>query len=803
MAEFDDQHSRVPESVFLGVLWALTGTSFLFVIFRIYAQLASFRRVFLDGYLVVFAWVIMLTAAVIWQVEGKVLYELYAISTGTKPFNLEFLPRYNTFMRFNAPLQILFYSALWCVKFSFMALFYRISAKVRSLRIWWFVVLFCTASVYIASVADIEYKCSLGGLEYIITQCPQPHHVHYENRMFWANCAGDVITDLMILSIPFLVLWKTRISLRKKLILLSIFSATNFIMVTAIIRVTVGMNYDRQMNIDWLCFWSFVEVDVAIIVSCVASLRQLFVASQNQSSSAKAAYHDTNEPILKKSKEGSSQDLSRSVGDVESPANDEAPMSPLSIVHVRQDFEVTRDNASQSANVYFASEVEAFLLGRVKFCDAVTPSTTNAEPEIRQIRWKDLPYDMKRVYLRRKLQIHGYSQCGWSSLVHRILDLPHQGTETRINQLIDGYLCGGYTGYRKLLDPALYAAKQNEPVSARRIKAMYWPPEELQMTSKYAIAASAIQRGDCIQLQRLLDQGIHIAGYSDRLALVPLDVAAKKGSKATIELLLAHGCPMTYRSHKDRHNSMFDETRVTDTMAESGNDIGLKVWIEYLVKEGPMYPKLLKRTMVRGVVGGHVEVLKLVQEKYEALYGNPGWGPHMLDQAIRSGSLDAIKYLFHRGEVDAHTRTSPSDRRPLLKLLHECPIQKRPDIVRFLLENGAHPNGNNPPKKRTPFEVAVKEEDFESASILLKYGAAVNFKRMMPLLLKSSEQTCAALTQLLWPGDSRRVYEWGGKLYALCREAKMINNVEDVFLELGWSEQDVKGLGIDHFIDVW
>ncbi|CAP93371.1 Pc16g07010 [Penicillium rubens Wisconsin 54-1255] len=350
MAEFDDQHSRVPESVFLGVLWALTGTSFLFVIFRIYAQLASFRQVFLDGYLVVFAWVIMLTAAVIWQVEGKVLYELYAISAGTKPFNLEFLPRYDIFMRFNAPLQILFYSALWCVKFSFMALFYRISAKVKSLRIWWYVVLFCTGSVYIASVADIEYKCSFGGLEYIITQCPQLHHIHYENRMFWANCAGDITTDLMILSIPFLVLWKTRISLRKKLILLSIFSATIFIMVTAIIRVAVGMDYDRQMNIDWLCFWSFVEVDVAIIVSCVASLRQLFVASQNQSSSARAAYHDTNDPILKRSKEGSSQDLSRSVGDVGSPANDEVPMSPLSVVHVRQDFEVSRANASQSVN---------------------------------------------------------------------------------------------------------------------------------------------------------------------------------------------------------------------------------------------------------------------------------------------------------------------------------------------------------------------------------------------------------------------------------------------------------------------
>ncbi|KAJ5118144.1 uncharacterized protein N7515_010367, partial [Penicillium bovifimosum] len=330
-----------------GILWAFTGSAFLFVSIRIYTQLTSFRRLFIDDYLVILAWIIILTAAVIWQVEGKVLYELYAISAGTKLFSVDFLPRYNTFMRFNAPFEILFYSALWCVKFSFLALFYRISAKVKFFRIWWFVVLLCTASVYIASVANIEYKCSFGGLAYIISQCPQPNHIHYENRMFWANCAGDVITDLMILSIPFLVLWNTRISRRKKLILLSIFSATILIMVTAIVRVAVGMSYDHQMNIDWLCFWSFVEVDIAIIVSCVASLRQLFV-TQNQSSSGRAAYKNTYAPMLRKSKEGYSHDLSRSDGDVGLPMS-EVPMSPLSLVP-GQDFEATPWNASQSAD---------------------------------------------------------------------------------------------------------------------------------------------------------------------------------------------------------------------------------------------------------------------------------------------------------------------------------------------------------------------------------------------------------------------------------------------------------------------
>ncbi|KAJ5590050.1 hypothetical protein N7450_004022 [Penicillium hetheringtonii] len=248
----DERSSKISQPVFIGILWALTDTSFFFVLFRVYVQISSFRRLFLDDFLVIFAWVIILSAAVIWHVEHKALYELYAISSGTKPFDFGFLPRFNEFMRLLAPLQILFYSSLWCVKFSFLVFFYRLCSRIKAFRIWWYVVLFCTAAVYIASVGDIEYKCSFGGINYILEQCSQLKHIHYENRSFWANCAGDVLTDLLILSIPIIVLWKTRVPLRKKVILLSIFSATVFIMIVAIIRVAVDTTYDQEINVAYV-----------------------------------------------------------------------------------------------------------------------------------------------------------------------------------------------------------------------------------------------------------------------------------------------------------------------------------------------------------------------------------------------------------------------------------------------------------------------------------------------------------------------------------------------------------------------
>ncbi|RAL08034.1 uncharacterized protein BO97DRAFT_408592 [Aspergillus homomorphus CBS 101889] len=347
---FEQMNARVSKPVFLGVLWAFTWTSFLFVLFRVVVRFGSFRRLYVDDYLVVLAWAIMLTTAIIWQIEGQVLYAFYAISAGTQSYTPEILPKFGRFMQFIAPLTILFYSGLWCVKFSFLAFFLRLGSKIRSHRIWWFVVLFATVAVWIASVADIDYKCSLGGLEYIMTQCGNLNHVHYENRTFWANCAGDVITDLLILSIPVLILWKTRISFHKKLVLLSLFSVTVVVMAVSIIRVVINNSLDKSVDLAWLYFWSFIELGTAIIISCIASFRQLFVTSQNQHLYGKAAYTPYN-PLLNsvRNRYARTQSGPGTEGDEESHKNaGAAKLVPLDLVHVRNDFDLASEPASRN-----------------------------------------------------------------------------------------------------------------------------------------------------------------------------------------------------------------------------------------------------------------------------------------------------------------------------------------------------------------------------------------------------------------------------------------------------------------------
>ena len=62
-----------------------------------------------------------------------------------------------------------------------------------------------------------------------------------------------------VILVPVNLLWKVRLSLRKKLTLGSIFSITVVIMVIAVIRVVVVSNYSSEPDMSWLYMWSSVE----------------------------------------------------------------------------------------------------------------------------------------------------------------------------------------------------------------------------------------------------------------------------------------------------------------------------------------------------------------------------------------------------------------------------------------------------------------------------------------------------------------------------------------------------------------
>jgi len=284
--------AEVSEAVFLGVVWTFVALSLVFLGVRCLIKIKMFKRIGPDDVIAIAAWLMFLSDVTLWTALSPRLYENYAMLQGKGPTDEAGMARnwerYGSLIHLVAPFKILFYTSLWTVKLSLLLFFRRLGHQIRSHEVWWWCVLFVTFATWAVCIADIDYPCTTSKpWPWIMEHCGYESKLAYQNATFYANCALDIISDILVISIPVLILWNTRVPIRRKLVLILIFSASVIVMVVSIIRVTVVQSGHQSVELAWLFFWSYVEVGTAIMISCVASFRQLFVAQERATSASK------------------------------------------------------------------------------------------------------------------------------------------------------------------------------------------------------------------------------------------------------------------------------------------------------------------------------------------------------------------------------------------------------------------------------------------------------------------------------------------------------------------------------------
>ncbi|KAF1972671.1 hypothetical protein BU23DRAFT_155798 [Bimuria novae-zelandiae CBS 107.79] len=268
---------KVSPAAFLGVTWAFTAFSFFLLPARLYARWTTLSRLFWDDYLVIFAWTISLAMSIAVTVLNSATYEVMAIGAG----KMKFPPNVRTstlqFSRLFNIVPILLCVGLWSVKLAFLLFFRRLGIRtLRSLHRWWWAV-FCTSLLaFLICFTTLPYKCCFTTFEVIASSKCQTQGWSFISLK--VNCALDVFTDCLITSIPFLILRNTRISTRQKVALSIIFSLVIVTMIFAIVRValtTTGVS--RQIDPTWMYMWSSVELNIAIVIACIAPYRSFFL----------------------------------------------------------------------------------------------------------------------------------------------------------------------------------------------------------------------------------------------------------------------------------------------------------------------------------------------------------------------------------------------------------------------------------------------------------------------------------------------------------------------------------------------
>ncbi|KAJ4293391.1 hypothetical protein N0V90_008674 [Kalmusia sp. IMI 367209] len=264
---------RVKQNVFVPIVWAMTAFSFLFLPLRYWTRWRTFGRFFSDDLFALLAWLCATGIGALAIYSSDAMY--YTIRLTLEPIDPEDIDPNTLFIvrKFSYGIVISFmlmYTSLWCVKLSFLLFFYRLGPRlIRNIKWHWWGVAVFTLAAYAATFATYPYMCSFGSYEQVSSPyCTAEQNMSFVNMK--VNTALDVTTDVLIVTIPLNILWRSKIPRRQSLALGGVFSLVLVTITFAIVRATVStVGVTKQMDSPWVLVWSSAEANIAIIVACI------------------------------------------------------------------------------------------------------------------------------------------------------------------------------------------------------------------------------------------------------------------------------------------------------------------------------------------------------------------------------------------------------------------------------------------------------------------------------------------------------------------------------------------------------
>ncbi|MCJ1399582.1 hypothetical protein MMC11_002784 [Xylographa trunciseda] len=172
--------------------------------------------------------------------------------------------------------DLLLWVCIYCVKFSFMFYFRGLLTQQPNMMRWWWVVLVCIIPCAVASAASAFLLCPDGTAPKMIKCITSPTFLHGELITIYVSVFADIITDLLLLSIPCCLLKELQVGFSDKIGIGSVLCCSVFMIAIAILR-GVSTYVDGTSDQIWALFWISTQANVAVIMVCFTSWRQLLV----------------------------------------------------------------------------------------------------------------------------------------------------------------------------------------------------------------------------------------------------------------------------------------------------------------------------------------------------------------------------------------------------------------------------------------------------------------------------------------------------------------------------------------------
>ncbi|KAI5219526.1 hypothetical protein E4T46_06695 [Aureobasidium subglaciale] len=177
--------------------------------------------------------------------------------------------------------EIFYFASLTATKISILAFFLRVFPQQNFRKIIYVVIGIC-AAYGISFVLATTFQCHPVPYSWKQLDDSYPGSCNNIHVQGWLSAVFNIVIDLVILVLPLKELYSLQTSLKKKLMVMVMFSLGIFVTFVSVVRLHSLIVFANSQNITWdyndAAWWSTVEIHVGIICACLPSVRALFVS---------------------------------------------------------------------------------------------------------------------------------------------------------------------------------------------------------------------------------------------------------------------------------------------------------------------------------------------------------------------------------------------------------------------------------------------------------------------------------------------------------------------------------------------
>ncbi|MCJ1397191.1 hypothetical protein MMC11_000383 [Xylographa trunciseda] len=268
------------------VNWGLTGVAGAFTIARYtirgYITRWSFTKwSLLDDIFHLLALVVLISHGVTNGIANDAKAQLQVLlKAQPKTSEAVLLAFYHHLYQLNTVNNCFLYSVFWLVKFSFL-MFYRhlfdISTTFR--KAWWCVLAFTVLTFWVP-IGGVLATCAQASTIPEYTECNSADYARTQKLEY--TCTIIVISDLAIMALPLWMLKGLKMKISQKLGLIFVFSFALLIVALDILRTVEAISGNQIL-------YTILEINFAVIISCLPTFRSLLNVKQTRKSSRSGA----------------------------------------------------------------------------------------------------------------------------------------------------------------------------------------------------------------------------------------------------------------------------------------------------------------------------------------------------------------------------------------------------------------------------------------------------------------------------------------------------------------------------------